>query len=96
MQTFINNQDAKLQEWPTSLTEWDNNPEPEITFTVATGKSVQLGDRILCGMLMSKRGFKSGSIVNIYYLIQNVNSVATALEHETEVGIKATVKRIEL
>ena len=94
MQTFINNQDATLKKWPQTPMEWETNPE--IKFTIARDRIIHPGDRIKACTKMLKSGAKSGSIVNIYYIISEITDVVSNKIHLTETDVTAKAKRIEV
>lgn len=87
MQTFHHNKDVTLKVWPTTAEEWESNPE--VMFSVATDKPIQPKDRIFCTTKMLTGGMKSGSVVDIYYVIQDITNIAGK-------DVTAIVKRIEL
>ncbi|MXN90181.1 hypothetical protein GR160_02995 [Flavobacterium sp. Sd200] len=94
MQTFKNNTDARLREWPQSPQEWQASPV--IKFTVPGNRIVHVGDRIHAATKMVKTGLESGGVKDIYYYIQEIKEVKANAVFITDTDITATAKRLEV
>ena len=95
MQTFKNNSDAFLKEWPKSLVDWQA-VEPVIKFTVSGSRIVHPGDRIHAATKMRNGGENSGSVFDVYYIIEKIVEVKKNALLFTDVDVTATAKRIEI
>ncbi|RDI07066.1 hypothetical protein [Flavobacterium sp. AG291] len=95
MQTFKNPDDVTLHKYPLTPQEWVTNPT--IQFTVAKDRIVHKGDRIHCCTTMKKTGPDSGSVIDIYYYINEITDFRPSMVHPSMLTVvTAKAKRLEL